>query len=105
VGEILTSPTEDWKPDFKRKQSYKQEDLKREMQMAGVIVQTEEGAKDGSGEGRGAAIFVLLLFLIGELKAGLSLSIHWVWLPVRRISNEQWPEIEEKLRTGLYRGS
>ena len=56
MGEVLASPTESWKPDFKRKQSYKQEDLKREMQMAGVIGQTEEGSKDGTGEGRGGGV-------------------------------------------------
>ena len=57
MGEILTSPTESWKPDFKRKQSYKQEDLKREMQMAGVIVHTEDDGKNGTaGEGGASAV-------------------------------------------------
>jgi len=28
-GEVLPSPIESWRPDIKRKQSWKQEDLKR----------------------------------------------------------------------------
>ena len=56
MGEVLASPTESWKPDFKRRQSYKQEDFKREMQMSGVIVQAEEGSKDGTGDGRGGGV-------------------------------------------------
>jgi len=56
VGEILSSPAEDWKPDFKRKQSYKQEDLKREMQMAGIVTDAGEARKDGDGQGRGGGV-------------------------------------------------
>ncbi|KAH8585903.1 hypothetical protein B0O99DRAFT_99976 [Bisporella sp. PMI_857] len=43
VGEVLKSPTEAWRPDFKRKQSYNQEDLKRELQMSSVVKDDPKG--------------------------------------------------------------
>lgn len=35
-GQAIQSPTETWKPNFGRKQSWNQEDLKRELMMSGI---------------------------------------------------------------------
>jgi len=45
TGEAVVSPTEAWKPDFRRKQSWNQEDLKREIMMTGIKPQENEGQK------------------------------------------------------------
>ncbi|TAQ89936.1 hypothetical protein B7494_g1715 [Chlorociboria aeruginascens] len=63
-GEILKSPAETWRPDFKRKQSWNQQDLKRELVMSelgkGDMASgeaekwaNEEGMETGFTEGTG----------------------------------------------------
>lgn len=47
VGELLPSPTESWKPNFQRTQSWNQEDLKR------LITQSELEKKRAEGQGTG----------------------------------------------------
>ncbi|KAG9240875.1 hypothetical protein BJ878DRAFT_545802 [Calycina marina] len=51
VGDALTSPTEAWRPDYRRKQNFKQEDLKRELQMGGILKGAERKAEVGDGTG------------------------------------------------------
>ena len=46
-GEVIPSPTESWKPNFARKQSWNQEDLKRKVYMS------ELEAKKAKGQGMG----------------------------------------------------
>jgi hypothetical protein len=48
-GEVLSSPIESWKPDLKRRQSFKQEDLKRTVYSAEMC--DEPGAERGFTEG------------------------------------------------------
>jgi len=36
TGEAITSPTETWRPNYERKQSWNQEDLKRQLMMSGI---------------------------------------------------------------------
>jgi len=46
-GAVVVSPTETWRPNFGRKQSWSQQDLKRE------LLQAELGEKMDEGQGMG----------------------------------------------------
>lgn len=46
-GEVPTSATQTWRPDFGRKQSWNQEDMKRQFQM--TQLQTDTGASSATG--------------------------------------------------------
>jgi hypothetical protein len=50
-GDILASPIDSWKPDFKRTQSFKQEDLKRTVYSAEMIDGNGKAAEGGFTEG------------------------------------------------------
>ena len=51
LGEIIPSPTESWKPNFQRTQSWCQEDLKRQLLENEFGKQREQGQGTGFTEG------------------------------------------------------
>lgn len=51
TGEAVVSPTETWRPNFTRKQSWCQQDLKREILQTELDKQTDEGQGTGFTEG------------------------------------------------------
>ncbi|CZT00599.1 uncharacterized protein RAG0_10447 [Rhynchosporium agropyri] len=50
-GEALHSPTENWKPNFKRVQSFKFDDLKRDVYVKNEIMEEEPNQGAGFTEG------------------------------------------------------